>query len=267
MIVLLSPSKTQSFRTPAAASRSSEPQFLAEAAELMERLREKSPAELQELMKLSEELAKVTSDRHQQWHSDHLTPSAGSVAQAVYAYTGEVFRGLKAAELSNGDITYAQEHLCILSGLYGLLRPLDLIRPYRLEMATPLATEHAASLYEFWGDKPTTALREALSPGTGRKRHRTQDVVNLASQEYVRVIQPAGLPGRIITPQFKDRYKGEYRTVAMYAKNARGRMAHWLIKNRIDAPKDIMDFHEDGYLLHTDLSTPDKPVFVCERTP
>jgi uncharacterized protein len=132
-------------------------------------------------------------------------------------------------------------------------------------MATPLATKHAASLYEFWGDKPTTALRDALSPGAGRKRHQSQDVLNLASQEYARVIQPAGLPGRIITPQFKDRHKGEYRTVAMYAKNARGRMAHWIIKNRIDTPKDIMDFHEDGYLLHTDLSTPDKPVFVRER--
>ncbi|TVR91449.1 MAG: peroxide stress protein YaaA [Spirochaetaceae bacterium] len=267
MIVLLSPSKTQNFRAPAVAARSTQPQFLNEAAELMERLREKSPKELQELMKLSDVLAQATGERFQEWRHDHSEHQSGSVAQAVYAYTGEVFRGLNAGEFSSGDIAYAQEHLCILSGLYGVLRPLDLIRPYRLEMATSLATENAGSLYEFWGDKPTTALRNALSPATGRKTHQTQDIVNLASQEYVRVIQPAGLPGRIVTPQFKERHKGEYRIVAMYAKNARGRMAHWIIKNRIDDPKELMDFHEDGYLLHTDFSTPDKPVFVRERTP
>ncbi len=267
MIVLLSPSKTQSFRSPAVAARSTQPQFLEEAAELMERLREKSPEELQKLMKLSDVLAEATSERFQEWRYEHSEPKAGSVAQAVYAYTGEVFRGLSAADLGGGDIAYAQEHLCILSGLYGLLRPLDLIRPYRLEMATPLTTESSGSLYEYWGDKPTAALRSALSPGTGRKTHQTQDVVNLASQEYLRVIQPAGLPGRIVSPQFKERHKGEYRIVAMYAKNARGRMAHWIIKNRIDDPKELMDFHEDGYLLHTDFSTPDKPVFVREGTP
>jgi len=276
--VLLSPSKTQSFRAPAAsaapaalsataaAARSTQPQFLSEAAELMERLREKTPTELQELMKLSAELAQATSERHQEWQSDHSEPQPGSVAQAVYAYTGEVFRGLNASEFSSGDIAYAQEHLCILSGLYGLLRPMDLIRPYRLEMATPLATEKASSLYEFWGEKATTALREAFSAGAGPKKHRSPDIVNLASLEYIRVIQPARLPGRIVSPQFKERHKGEYRTVAMYAKNARGRMAHWIIRNRVEDPKDLMDFHEDGYLLHTGFSAPDKPVFVREST-
>lgn len=230
----------------------------------MERLREKSPAELQQLMKLSAELAQATGERYQEWQVDHSEPQPGSIAQALYAYTGEVFRGLNAAGFSSGDIAYAQEHLCILSGLYGLLRPMDLIRPYRLEMATPLSTEQAGSLYEYWGEKPTIALRDAFSAGAVGKTHRSPHVVNLASQEYSRVIQPAKLPGRVISPQFKERHKGEYRTVAMYAKNARGRMAHWIIKNRVDDPKALIDFHEDGYLFHTDFSAPDKPVFVRE---
>lgn len=249
--MLLSPSKTQDFGAEPRTAKTSEPQFQAEARELAALLHEKGAGEIGRLMKINADLAQLNAERYQAWAED-----TAPQLQALYAYTGEVYRGLAAGELSASDAQYAQSHLRILTGLYGVLRPLDLIRPYRLEMGAPLRVAASKNLYEYWGAKPTEALREALSGQAN------QDIVNLASQEYAKALKPKKLPGRFVSPEFRERRGDEYKVLAVYAKNARGRMAHWVIRNRVDSPEQLKDFREDGYLYHSGFSKPDTPVFV-----
>ncbi|SIP87707.1 hypothetical protein SAMN05920897_10174 [Alkalispirochaeta americana] len=246
MIVLLSPAKTQNFQYHPSVKESSEPRFDREAREIARCLQALSPRELARLMKTSDRLSGETAEAFRLWKEERAPR-----LQAIYAYTGEVYRALDAPSISEADILYAQNHLRILSGLYGLLRPLDSISPYRLEMATPLAVGEKKNLYHYWREKITPALGDEGAP-----------VINLASQEYSRIIVPAMLQGSFITPLFKEDRGDTCKTIAIHAKRARGKMARWIVTNRPQGVEDLQSFCADGYRYRQDLSKPDQPVFV-----
>ncbi|WP_018525425.1 YaaA family protein [Alkalispirochaeta alkalica] len=246
MIVLLSPSKTQNFQDQPPLEDQSEPLFREEAREIMLHLQSFSPGDLARLMKMSDRLAGETAEKHRDWTAEE-TPRL----QAIYAYTGEAYRSLDAPSLSRAELLHAQNHLRVLSGLYGLLRPLDAIRPYRLEMAAPLGPGGTKNLYHYWREKITALLTQERSP-----------FVNLASLEYSRVITPEDLPGRFVTPLFKEDRGSSCSVVAVHAKRARGRMARWIITDRPERVEDLQSFCADGYRYRSDLSEPDQPVFV-----
>ena len=260
MLTLLSPAKTQRFDAEPRTSRFTEPAFRDEAAELVAAVRTLSVEQLRDLMKTSDELARATHEDYRRWGSG--TAGAGEsggrvrAVQAILVYSGEVYRALDAASLSARDLGWAQHHLRILSGLYGVLRPLDLIEPYRLEIATRLGFVGVGSLYDYWRDKLTAAIGEAATS------RRARAIVNLASAEYSRAIARDRLPVRLITPVFRERGAKGLRTVSMYAKNARGRMARWIVENWMEDPDALATFSEDGYRLDTELSRVDEPVFV-----
>ncbi len=253
MLTLLSPAKTQRFDAEPRTSRFTEPAFRAEAAELVAAVRTLSVEQLRDLMKTSDELARTTHEDFRRWGSSE--PGARAM-QAILAYSGEVYRAFDAASLSARDLGWAQHHLRILSGLYGVLRPLDLIEPYRLEIATRMGFAGVGSLYDYWRDKLTAAIGEAATS------RRARGIVNLASAEYSRAITRDRLPVRLITPVFRERRAKGLRTVSMYAKNARGRMARWIVENRVEDPDALETFAENGYRFDAELSHEDEPVFV-----
>jgi cytoplasmic iron level regulating protein YaaA (DUF328/UPF0246 family) len=241
MYLLISPAKTLDFERPIPAAPHSEPVFLAEAAALVERLRELAPAELASLMGISDALAARNTARHAGW-SPPFTPE--NARQAVFAYAGDVYEGLAAPELAPEALLWAQTRLGILSGLYGLLRPLDLIQPYRLEMATRLGNARGADLYAWWGSRLHDAVRaaaEAAATQTGPL------LVNLASEEYSKAARPKELPFPVIQPIFEDWKNGRYKIISFYAKRARGRMARHAITQRITDPEALKDFTDEGY--------------------
>ncbi len=254
MIVVLSPSKTQDFSVTPRTTVSTTPLFWREACNLAEHIRRLSSDDLTALMKIGPTLAADTAERYRRWVDTEPTAGDGSL-QAGYAYTGEVFRGLDFGAFSAAEAKYAHERLFVISGLYGLVRALDRIHPYRLEMKTPLSVGAAPSLYRFWGNLPTDAVNRALD------RVGSTTVVNLASQESWRVIQTGRLSARVVTPQFREAHAGGYRTVAVHAKRARGRMAGWILRNRITSPDELTEYNLDGYALNEALSTADCPVF------
>jgi len=261
MLTLLSPAKTQRFDAVPRTSRVTEPRFRDEAAELVAAMRTLSVEQLRDLMKTSDELARTTHESYRRWGSGaagagvpQSRESGTRAMQAILVYSGEVYRALDAPSLSARDLGWAQNHLRILSGLYGLLRPLDLIEPYRLEIATRVAG--IGSLYDYWREKLSAAVGEAATS------RRARAIVNLASTEYARAIARDRLPVRLITPAFRERGAKGLRTVSMYAKNARGRMARWIVEHRIDDPAALAVFAEDGYRYDAGLSTTDEPVFV-----
>ncbi|TVR55578.1 MAG: YaaA family protein [Spirochaetaceae bacterium] len=254
MIVLLSPSKTQDFSVTPRTTVSTTPLFWRQACELAQHLRRLSRDDLATLMKIGPALAADTEERYRRWVDAEPTAGDGSL-QAGYAYTGEVFRGLEFGAFSAMEAKYAHERLFVISGLYGLVRPLDKIRPYRLEMKTPLSVGAEHSLYRFWGNLPTDAVNRALD------RVGSTTVVNLASQESWRVVQTGRLSARVVTPQFREAHAGGFRTVAIHAKRARGRMAGWILRSRITSPDQLAEYNLDGYTLNEALSTPDAPVF------
>lgn len=248
MIILLSPSKSMDME-PAKAADFSTSKFLDQSKELATAARKLSRKELMKFMEISEKLAELNHQRFKNWKPPLSTDDG---KQAVFAFTGDVYDGLKAASLKRPDILYAQEHLRILSGLYGLLRPLDLILPYRLEMGRPLKTSGAKNLYEFW--------RETI---TGTLNSENGDlVVNLASQEYFKAIDTGKLQKEIVSPVFKDEKNGKLKIISFYAKKARGMMARHLIENRIIDLDGILEFAQDGYAYKPELSTSREPVFA-----
>ncbi|TVR00238.1 MAG: YaaA family protein [Spirochaetaceae bacterium] len=255
MIVLLSPSKTQDFSVSPRTKVATTPLFWQQACELAAHLRRMDADEIASLMKIGASLAEATAERYAHWSDTEPASGDGSL-QAGYAYTGEVFRGLNFGDFSAAEAKYAHERLYVISGLYGLARPLDRIRPYRLEMKTPITFGTVTSLYEFWGTVPTDALNRAIN------RTRSTTVVNLASQESWRVVQPDRLAARVVTPQFREAHAGGYRTVAIHAKRARGSMAAWILRNHITSPHQLADYTHDGYTLHETISTSDMPVFT-----
>ncbi|MGE0483109.1 MAG: peroxide stress protein YaaA [Gammaproteobacteria bacterium] len=251
MLITISPAKTLDFDSPLKLSRHSMPALGDEAATLAAIMRKKRPAELKALMGISDKLAELNAERFRDWAK---VPAEGT-RQAVLAFMGDVYTGLDARSLDARDLDWAQKHLRILSGLYGVLRPLDLIRPYRLEMGTALATPRGANLYQYWGETPTRLLNEQAAS------LRTRWLVNLASQEYFGVVARKQLGPAVVTPVFKDFSNGQYKVVSFFAKKARGLMTRFIIENRLRKPADLLDFDREGYRYAPEESSPDAPVF------
>lgn len=255
MLTVLSPAKSLDFESKLATRKYSEPRLTAESVGLIEIMRTKSPAEISRLMHISDDLAHLNATRYAQWDREH---TLGAARQAVLAFNGDVYQGLRAPEFDARDFTDAQKTLRILSGLYGLLRPLDLIEPYRLEMGTKLASGRGRTLYDWWGSQVTDLLARDLEASPG-----SPVLVNLASNEYSKVIDRQRLGARVVSPRFEDRdASGEPRIVSFYAKRARGSMAGWLVRNRIRSASRLVDFDADGYAFDEARSTRDEPVFV-----
>jgi cytoplasmic iron level regulating protein YaaA (DUF328/UPF0246 family) len=257
MLTLVSPAKTLDYESPLATDTYTQPRFTEQSQQLIETLRQLSVQDVAELMKLSDKLASLNVARYQSWEPEHTPDNA---RPAVLAFKGDVYTGLDAESFSEADFSFAQQHLRILSGLYGVLRPLDLLEPYRLEMGTRLKTASGDNLYQFWGDRITAALNEEL---------KTSDdvVVNLASNEYFKAVQPKALNARLITPVFKDFKNGQYKIISFYAKKARGLMSRYIIQNRIDAPEAIKAFDLEGYYFSPEQSKGDTWVFLRDEVP
>ena len=253
MLIVISPAKKLDFDTPPCTPKTTEPEFLAEADELIGVLRKLSVKQIGALMSISPNLAELNSRRYAEW-APPFTPA--NAKQAVLAFKGDVYRSLAADELGVRGIQYAQKHLRILSGLFGLLRPLDLIQPYRLEMGSRLKTGKGKDLYTFWGDTITAAINRTL------KAQRSKTLINLASNEYFRSIQPNEINGELITPVFKERKGDQYRAIGLFAKRARGLMSRYIIDNRLRKTEDIKSFTLDDYGFNNHLSTDTEWVFT-----
>lgn len=248
MIIVVSPSKSMDME-PAKVKDFTEPVFLDRSQKLISKARKFSKAELMEFMEISEKLAELNRKRFRDWKPPFTLENA---KQAVLAFTGDVYDGLDANSLKKADMNYAQKNFRMLSGLYGLLKPLDLIQPYRLEMGRPLETRGAKNLYEFW----KISITEELNQTKG------DILVNLASNEYFKAIDKKALNKDIISPVFKDEKNGTYKIISFFAKKARGTMARYLIQNRVSTPEGILDFAEEGYSYNAELSKAAAPVFT-----
>lgn len=237
----------------------SQPRLLTQTEELVEVMRGKSPEELSDLMSISDELARLNAQRF----ADFATPFTPPTARpAIFTFAGDVYRGIDAAHRFDArDLTEAQKTVRILSGLYGLLRPLDLMAPYRLEMGTRLATQRGSTLYQWWGERITALVAEDLAASPG-----PAVVVDLASQEYSASVDLSALPARVVSPRFEDQGPGgDWKVISFSAKRARGLMAGWLVQHRVRSVKALTDFDEGGYRHVPELSTPDVPVFRRPR--
>ena len=253
MLIVISPAKTLDFETPPTVPSFTIPDLLTDSAELIDELREYEPYRLSELMGISPKLAELNSNRYHAWS----LPFTGSNAkQSVLAFKGDVYTGLDADNLSQDDLQYAQQHLRILSGLYGVLKPLDLMQPYRLEMGTKLKTRRGKDLYAFWQDRIHAAINAELANQEGPV------LVNLASNEYFKSVKAGKLQARIITPVFKEERNGEFKMITFFAKKARGLMSRYIIRNRLADPEDIKGFDLEDYRHNDALSSADRPVFT-----
>ncbi|MFN3881434.1 MAG: peroxide stress protein YaaA [Nitrincola lacisaponensis] len=253
MLILISPAKTLDFDSTPVTSEHSMPEFTEDAARLIEKLREFAVQDIAELMKLSDKLASLNVARYASWTPEHTSDNA---RQALLAFRGDVYTGLDADSFSAADFSYAQQHLRILSGLYGVLKPLDLMQPYRLEMGTKLNTPAGNTLYQFWGD----SLTERLNQDPAQQHNPL--TINLASNEYFGAINPKKLQGTLISPVFKDFKNGQYKIISFYAKKARGLMSRYLIQNRIETLDDLLKFDLEGYYYSPEHSKPEAPVFL-----
>ena len=253
MLFLLSPAKSLDYDSPLPAGLShSQPQFIPDAARLIDVLRTRSPQDIASLMSISDALAALNVARYGAWSPRFTQENA---RQAVMAFNGDVYEGLQAATLSLPDLDWAQQHLAILSGLYGVLRPLDLMQPYRLEMGTRLATDAGANLYQFWGTRIAEHLNRQLADDTDPV------VVNLASQEYFKAVDRKALSARVVECVFEDGKGGAYKIISFYAKRARGLMARWAIQQRASTPRQLEGFDLEGYAFHPAASSPERLVF------
>ena len=250
--MLLSPAKTLDYETPATTNSFSIPDYLGKSSELVKVLKQKSFLDLMELMQVSQKIAELNVERFNQWKLPFSTENA---KQAVLAFKGDVYTGLDASALSENRLAYTQSHLRILSGLYGLLRPLDLMQPYRLEMGLKLTTKKGENLYQFWGEKITDALNVLLA------KQDEPVLINLASNEYFKSVQKKNLDGRLITPEFKDWKNGKYKMISFFAKKARGLMVRFAIDHNIQKAEVLQNFDYDGYHFNLELSRADKWVF------
>ena len=252
MLFLLSPAKSLDYETPVGDVPHTLPQFAAQSAELIEVLRPKSPQQIAELMDLSDALAALNVARYAAW-----TPkfTAENAKQAILAFNGDVYDGLDAKSLSAEALSWAQQHVCILSGLYGVLRPLDRMQPYRLEMGTALANPKGKNLYAFWGAQIAEHLNQKLAKDT------TPVIVNLASQEYFKAVDLKTLKARVIECVFEDYKGGQYKIISFFAKRARGLMARYATLNQVNHPDGLRAFDMDGYAFAPAASSPDRLVF------
>ena len=251
MLAVLSPAKTLDFDDAKQPQKRSEPRFVAKANELAAHLQSFSPADLSSLMGISVKLGELNADRFGNWDSESAPQK-----QAILAFKGDVYMGLEAWTFGARELTSAQRRLRILSGLYGMLRPLDTIHPYRLEMGTRLEMNGSGNLYEFWGGSITNAINEDL------KGHRSRMLVNLASNEYFDALDSKSIDARIVTPVFKDLHNGQYKFLSYYGKRARGLMARYLVQQKVETVKGIRAFAVDGYRYSEAESGDDTPVFL-----
>ena len=253
MLIVVSPAKKLDYESPLPIKRHTQPAFLDQSQLLIDRMRAFSALDIAEFMQVSMKIAELNFERFEQWNQP-FTPD--NARPAVLAFKGDVYEGLRASEFSADDFAFLQKHLRILSGLYGLLRPLDLMQPYRLEMGRKLATERGKNLYEFWGDRITEALNKELA------KHEVKALLNLASNEYFKAVRPRKLDAEIITPQFRDWKNGQYKMISFYAKKARGMMTRYITVNRIEEPEGIKAFDMDGYAFNESMSDGDNWVFT-----
>ena len=257
MLALISPAKKLDFDTDWNKDYYTQPDFLDDAQELVNTIKRLSPSRLQSLMKLSDKLGALNYSRYQNFTTP-FTPD--NARPAVTAFRGDTYVGLDADTLSVEDLSYAQDHLRILSGLYGLLRPLDLVQAYRLEMGTKLTNPRGEDLYDFWGDLLTKACNDVVA------NHKDKTIISLASNEYIKAVKPKGLGkglgSAFIICHFKELKDGEPKTIGLFAKRARGMMARFMIQNRIETPKDLKDFKKDGYEFTGSLSDEQNYVFL-----
>ncbi|WP_153914102.1 peroxide stress protein YaaA [Shewanella sp. TC10] len=256
MLVLVSPAKTLDFENTAKTTSFTQPTLLDHSQQLIEVCRELTPVDIASLMKVSDKIAGLNAARFSEWQPDFTLENA---KQAMFAFRGDVYTGLDADSMSEAQIIKAQQHLRILSGLYGLLKPLDLMQAYRLEMGTSLENPKGKNLYAFWGEVITNEINAAV-------KEQTDDlIVNLASNEYFKAVKPKLLQASLITPVFKDCKNGQYKVISFYAKKARGLMARYLIDKDIKTLAGVQKFDADGYYFNEALSTPAAPVFLREE--
>ncbi|WP_166269363.1 peroxide stress protein YaaA [Marinobacter caseinilyticus] len=255
MLMVISPAKTLDYESPLATQKHTQPLFLDDACELIDQLKTLEPYQVSNLMHISEKLGHLNAERFNRWHTPFTQDNA---RQALLAFKGDVYTGLDAGSFGEDDFTFAQQHLRILSGLYGLLRPLDLMHPYRLEMGTKYPNQRGKDLYAFWGATLTNALSTLLAEDDGV-------LVNLASNEYFKSVKKSALDGRIVTPQFKDWKNGQYKMISFYAKKARGLMCRYAIQNRITQASDLKGFDLEGYQFSEEQSNGDTWVFLRDE--
>jgi len=253
MLILISPAKTLDFDTPAITKTKSQPVLLDESQILIDELQKLTPGKVSSLMNISEKLGNLNFERFMDWQRPFNTKNA---KQSVLAFKGDVYTGLDAESLSEDELKFAQQHLRILSGLYGVLRPLDLMQPYRLEMGTKFKNPRGKDLYQFWGPQITDDLNKQL------KKLKSDLVINLASNEYFKSVDKKALNAEIVTPAFKDLKNGNYKIISFFAKKARGLMTRWIIQNNISDPADLKKFKVAGYKYNAKMSTPTEPVFT-----
>ena len=257
MLHLISPAKTLDFATPPKTAEFTQPQFLDHSQELIKDLRQLSPPQVSKLMAISEKLGELNAQRFLEWQTP-FTPH--NAKQALLAFKGDVYTGMDAGKFSKANFAFAQQHLRILSGLYGLLRPLDLIQPYRLEMGTGFANARGKNLYHFWGDIITDQLNQELD--TQKERV----LVNLASNEYWSAVNTKKLHAEVITPVFKDSKNGQYKIISFFAKKARGMMSAYIIQNKLKKVEAIKSFDVAGYRYDERMSSPKEWVFLREES-
>ncbi|WP_434356814.1 peroxide stress protein YaaA [Parasalinivibrio latis] len=256
MLIVVSPAKTLDYTSPLATERFTQPELLDESSRLIKVCKGLTPADISSLMNVSDKIAGLNVARFAEWHPE-FTPE--NARQAILAFKGDVYTGLEAETLDDAGFDYAQKHLRMLSGLYGLLKPLDLMMPYRLEMGTKLANERGTNLYQFWGSIITEKLNTALA------EQGDNILINLASNEYFKSVKPKLLEGEIITPVFKDRKNGQYKMISFFAKKARGMMARHIIDNRIESVEDLKGFDTAGYYFVPEASSHNELVFHREE--
>lgn len=254
MLSVLSPAKTLDFETPSHVTTATQPDYLDRSRELIDILRDYSPQALSQLMGISDKLAGLNVARFEQWQTPFDTNNA---KQAILAFQGDVYTGLEAERWPEKDLEWAQSHLRILSGLYGMLRPLDLMQPYRLEMGTRLENSAGRDLYAFWRERLTQDLDQAVRDSGGDRV-----LINLASNEYFGAIDRKRLESDVVTPVFKDAKNGQYKVISFYAKKARGMMSAWMVQNRLDSRDDLKAFDLGGYRFNAELSNHDSWVFT-----
>ena len=258
MLILLSPAKNMNFDPAPDAPKATKPLFLKDAGELSMTTAKLTKPKIKTLMKISDKLAELNHARFQAFDPQGKSKS---LKQAALAFNGDVYLGLEAASLAKDDLAFAQGQIRILSGLYGLLRPLDPIQPYRLEMGSRLKNPRGKNLYEFWGDRIARELDKAL------KGHADPTVVNLASQEYFSAVDRSALNAPVVTPLFREEKDGQLRQLQFFAKRARGMMARWAAQNRIDRAEDLKRFDLEGYAFQPALSTAEEWVFSRPQPP
>ncbi len=253
MIILTSPAKTLDTEAGKEINETTTPQFTKETLQLVRILKKKKKEELKSLMKISDNLAELNISRYKTFEKE-FTPDNSN--PSIFAFKGDVFVGLNVDDFSGTDLAFAQDHIRILSGLYGILRPLDLMQAYRLEMGTSLENRKGSNLYQFWGDKITKAINAELT------HHKVKAVINLASNEYFRAVDKKKVKGKIYNINFKEDRDGELKFISFNAKKARGMMMHYIIKNKIEDPDLLKGFDYDGYVFNEELSSDNDFIFI-----